>query len=99
MFGGMGMAALGLFGCGGDSSKSSATSSKGPTSLVDKPVDSTKRAVSGGILPSVTNADTAGFNAYPHSALTVSSANDLAYSKFFKPTLANRANGELPLTT
>jgi peptide/nickel transport system substrate-binding protein len=42
-------------------------------------------------------ADAAGFNAYPHTALSVTSANGMAYSQFFKPKLANRALGEEPL--
>ncbi len=56
-------------------------------------------AVKGGILPAIINGDVDGFSVYPHRSFSVSTANGRAYSKFFKPVLANRAKGEVPPST
>src|SRR4051812_21762123 len=78
---GVGAAALSFIGCGGGSDNTAPKTAENAGSLVSKPVDTTKQAQRVGVLPAMLNADAAGFNAYPHTALTVSSANDLAYSK------------------
>ncbi len=83
----------------GASGASGPTGSSAASSLISKPIDSTAQAVKGGVLTGVTNSDVAGFDAYPSSSLTVTNANDLAYNKFFKATLANRAKGESPVAT
>jgi peptide/nickel transport system substrate-binding protein len=89
---GAGAAALSFVGCGG-SSKSGGSSAQG-TSLLAKPVDSSKSAKPGGTYKAWIGADARGFD--PHVNITATSADviDHVYSRLtmFNPGL----NGAFP---